>query len=87
MFNQALLGKWLWRFGYEVTRLWRQVIATKYGKASGGWCTIFVRGTHGCGIWKNIRKGSNIFLVMWCMRQERAFAFSSSLTLGVVLFL
>ena len=61
MFNQALLGKWLWRFGYEVTRLWRQVIATKYGKASGGWCTIFVRGTHGCGMWKNIRKGSKSF--------------------------
>ena len=31
-FNQALLGKWLWRYGYEVTHLWWQVISTKYGE-------------------------------------------------------
>ena len=45
----------------EVTHLWRQVIASKYGEASGGWCTRVVRGTHGCGIWKNIRKGAESF--------------------------
>ena len=26
-FNKALLGKWLWRFGAEETRLWRRVVA------------------------------------------------------------
>ena len=36
LFNQVLLGKWLWQFGIEVTRLWRQVIASKYEEASGG---------------------------------------------------
>ena len=61
LFNQALLGKRLWQFGNEVTRLWRQVIASKYGEASGGWCTRVVRGTHGCGMWKNIRKGAKSF--------------------------
>ena len=61
IFNQASLGKWLWRFGNEVTRVWRQVIASKYGEASGGWCTRVVRGTHGCGMWKNIRKGAESF--------------------------
>ena len=61
LFNQALLGKWLWRFGNEVTGLWRQVIAFKYGEASGRWCTRDVRGTHGCGMWKNIRKGAESF--------------------------
>ena len=64
LFNQALLGKWLWRFGEEVNHLWRQVIATKYGEVSGGWCTRtrVVRGTHGCVLWKNIRKGVDSFL-------------------------
>ena len=61
LFNQALLGKWLWRFGKEATHLWRQVIATKYGEDSGGWCIRVVKGTHGCGLWKNIRKGANNF--------------------------
>ena len=61
LFNQALLGKWLWRFGKEVHRLWRQFIATKYGVDSGGWCIRDVRGTHGCGMWKNIRAGAGSF--------------------------
>ena len=39
LFNQALLGKWLWHIGKEVHRLWRQVIVTKYGVGSGVWCT------------------------------------------------
>ena len=35
-FNQALLEKWLWRFGQEGTHLWRRVVATKYGEGQGG---------------------------------------------------
>ncbi len=31
LFNKALLGKWLWRFGSEESHLWRRVIAAKYG--------------------------------------------------------
>ena len=50
LFNQALLEKWLWCFGKEVTHLWWQVIASKYREASGGWCTRVVRGTHGCSM-------------------------------------
>ena len=61
LFSQALLGKWLWHFGKEVTHLWHQVIETKYGEVSRGWCTRVVRGTHGCGLWKNVRKGANSF--------------------------
>ena len=32
LFNKALHGKWLWRFGKKSNKLWRQVIAAKYGK-------------------------------------------------------
>ena len=35
-FNQALLGKWLWHFGHEVTHLWQRVISAKYGEGQGG---------------------------------------------------
>ena len=36
-FNKALLGKWLWRFRVEETRLWRRVVALKFGEEWGGW--------------------------------------------------
>ena len=35
-FNIALLGKWLWRFGVEETRVWRRVVASKFGEEWGG---------------------------------------------------
>ena len=35
-FNQALLGKWLWRYGHETSHLWRRVIAMKYGGRNRG---------------------------------------------------
>uniref|UniRef100_A0A2N9EVX7 Reverse transcriptase zinc-binding domain-containing protein n=1 Tax=Fagus sylvatica TaxID=28930 RepID=A0A2N9EVX7_FAGSY len=37
IFNKALLGKWLWRFGNEKEALWRLVIVAKYGDQQGGW--------------------------------------------------
>ena len=35
LFNQALLGKWIWRFGTEWGLLWRKIIEAKYGRARG----------------------------------------------------
>ena len=35
-FNKGLLGKWLWWFGIEKTRLWRRVVALKFGEEFGG---------------------------------------------------
>jgi hypothetical protein len=53
-FNEALLGKWLWRFGVEKEALWRQVIVAKYGSLEGGWMSKAPIGPHGVGLWKFI---------------------------------
>ena len=60
-FNQALLGKWLWRYGYEVTHLWQRVISIKYGEGQGGWSTKVCRRAHGCGLWCSIHEGWESF--------------------------
>jgi hypothetical protein len=39
LFNKALLGKWLWRFGLEENNFWRRVLVEKFGVELGGWCT------------------------------------------------
>ena len=56
-FNQALLGKWLWRYGRETTRLWRWVIETKYGNDWEGWRTKEVSNPYGVSLWRTIRQG------------------------------
>ena len=56
-FNQALLGKWLWRYGAEVDHLWRRVIAVKYGNEWGGWCTKGVSEPYGVSLWRSIGQG------------------------------
>ena len=56
LFNKALLGKWLWRFGTERETLWRHVIHSKYGSLPGGWTSATIPGPYGVGLWKNIRK-------------------------------
>ena len=60
-FNKALLRKWLWRFGVEETRLWRRVVALKFGEEWGGWTSKLERGVHGCALWRTIRKGWEAF--------------------------
>ena len=57
LFNEALLGKWLWRFGLERDALWRQVIEAKNGCVWGGWCTGAVSGPYGVSLWKNSSQG------------------------------
>ena len=41
-FNEALLGKWLWRFGSEKDALGRIVVRVEYGSEEGGWCSNLV---------------------------------------------
>jgi hypothetical protein len=60
-FNQALLGKWLWRFANEEEAWWRKLVVAKYDKMRGGWCSKEVGGSHGLGLWKSIRRGWDTF--------------------------
>jgi hypothetical protein len=60
-FNQALLGKWLWRFAHEEGAWWRSVLVAKYGSVWGGWHTGAITGAHGVGLWKCINMGWQTF--------------------------
>ena len=42
-FNQAPLGKWLWRYGLEREAFWRRLVEAKYWSLRGGWCSKEVR--------------------------------------------
>jgi hypothetical protein len=57
-FNEALLGKWLWRFEEA---FWRQVVIEKYGSLGGGWMSKMPSGLYGIGLWKFIRDGWDKF--------------------------
>jgi hypothetical protein len=60
-FNQALLGKWLWRYATEREAYWRKVVEIKYGSMEGDWCTKQVERPFGVGVWKHIRRGWELF--------------------------
>ena len=53
IFNQALMGKWLWRYGNEEDAFWSHLIFVKYGRE--------VNGPYGISLWKHIRKGWGSF--------------------------
>ena len=56
LLNEALLGKWLWRFMNEKGNLWRKVVAIKYGATSLGWFFFSANGPYGCSLWRYICK-------------------------------
>lgn len=63
LFNQAFLGKWLWRYALGRKVLWRRAIDNKYGSmwGRGGWCLNRVQGPYRVCLWKSIRKGWDSF--------------------------
>jgi hypothetical protein len=61
MFNCALLGKWLWRYGIERDAWWRVAVDSKFGSLWGGWFSLEPVGAYGVGLWKNIMKGWETF--------------------------
>ncbi|KAG7965770.1 hypothetical protein I3843_08G016900 [Carya illinoinensis] len=84
LFNQALLGKWLWHYNYEKETLWRGVIDAKYGSARGGWYSNEGRGAYGVGLWKHIRKGWGVFArnTRLCMGNGQRISFWNDVWVG-----
>ena len=66
-FNQALLGKWLWHFGHEVTHLWRRVISTKYGEGQGGGVRKFAGGLMDVAFGEAFMKSGRVFLSIYLL--------------------
>jgi len=56
VFNRALLGKWLWRYGLEREAWWRMVVDSKFGSSWNGWSSSKPLVAFGVGLWKNIRR-------------------------------
>ncbi|XP_077233342.1 uncharacterized protein LOC143875615 [Tasmannia lanceolata] len=60
-FNQALMGKWLWRYGEEHSSLWARVIASKYGSSHGHWESVDKLKNKGLTVWRDILQLKSLF--------------------------
>ena len=65
LFNEALLGIWIWRLCTERDLLWRKVIEAKYGCARGGWSWNPVTSPYWVSLWKTISKDWNSFFLFF----------------------
>lgn len=61
VFNEALLGKWLWRYATDRDSLWRKVVVSKYDEGDLFWLPKDISTSYGVGVWKGIRKGWDVF--------------------------
>ncbi|XP_026438254.1 uncharacterized protein LOC113336795 [Papaver somniferum] len=52
--NDALLTKWLWRYGEEKMSLWRKIIFEKFGGIEEVWLPKDSKRTYGWGLWRGI---------------------------------
>ena len=86
-FNQALLEKWLWRYGHEVTHLWRQVISTKYGEVKGDGKLMVVGGLMGVAYGEALMKGGRAFLSICPLLWVKALVFAFGMIGGLVIIL
>ena len=61
VFNQTLLGKWLWRYTHVREAWWRIVVDAKYGSKWGGWHSVNTTRPHGVELWRYISRGWRLF--------------------------
>jgi len=59
IFNEAIFGKWLWRFMNEKDELWKVVIEAKHGTEGLNW--IPSNGSYYVGLWTFIIRGWDCF--------------------------
>ena len=86
-FNEALLGKWLWRFGYEREALWRRVIRVKYRVKEGDWCSNSIPSSYGVSLWKTITSGWSTFSPTFSFRLEMGLEWNFGMMSGVGIIL
>ncbi|CAN1280709.1 Putative ribonuclease H protein At1g65750 [Linum perenne] len=60
-FNEALLGKWLWRYALEKSAWWRLLIVAKYGVGPSDWCPSSAFGSANLSVWILISQLGFIF--------------------------
>ena len=85
LFNEALLGKWLWIFLNEKGNLWREIVATKYGSTNIGWYPAMPNGAYGCSLWRYISKCWESFSPYFPLRSvmERPYLFGTISGMGM----
>jgi len=52
MYNEALLGKWLWRFMNGKSNIWGRVMCTEYDEEGFGWSPTYPNGPYGLSLWR-----------------------------------
>ncbi|CAN1262893.1 Putative ribonuclease H protein At1g65750 [Linum perenne] len=60
-FNEALLGKWFWRYASERNVWWRTLIVQKYGKGPSDWCPSSNFGSSSLSVWIRISQFGSSF--------------------------
>lgn len=82
-FNQALLGKWLWRFRVEQEHCWQNIIKEKYGESQGDWSITVVRRPYGCNLWRGIQASWDRFSAFVLFRVGNGKHISFGMKFGV----
>ncbi|CAN1805213.1 Putative ribonuclease H protein At1g65750 [Linum perenne] len=60
-YNEALLGKWLWRYATEKRAWWRTLIVQKYGIGSSDWLPSSDFGSSSLSVWIRISQFGSSF--------------------------